>query len=398
MYKRIYMEETNQGEQHLLVYLTDEMDKLDFVEMEILKNNKIEGVLSFSFLQKNEEVECLYNVSKLMKISQYLGGIVRWEDLYPALQGIAKTLFDSQKYMLDEQHFVLDSDYIYIDVETRKPLLIFLPVNDERIENVSWVEYFLQLLSELNYDKRDNSNYVNRVRNYLADKDMTIKEFVEKLKHLPKTGRTISRSPVATEHEGSVVQNAVSSPMQTNKEDAANIIVNVPKSEETIKVKEKSEKKLGLFSKKNKKQEKSTGKEKTFGFDIPGQKVVKKKTSVNETPEMDKTVLMEEQPEEVFVPYLTEKKNGTEILINKTDFKIGRGQQYVDYVVEEPTVGRFHASFTVDKETKMTFVRDANSKNGTYVNNKRIQSNINVALEDGMLIRFGKEEFVFHVR
>ena len=96
--------------------------------------------------------------------------------------------------------------------------------------------------------------------------------------------------------------------------------------------------------------------------------------------------------------YLIDKKTNSQIPINKKDFKIGREEKYVDYVTSEPTVGRLHASIVLDEQGKIVFVRDANSKNGTFVNGEKIQSNINVQVKDGDVIRFGRDEYMLQLR
>ena len=96
--------------------------------------------------------------------------------------------------------------------------------------------------------------------------------------------------------------------------------------------------------------------------------------------------------------YLIDKKTNSQIPINKKDFKIGREEKYVDYVTSEPTVGRLHASIVLDEQGKIVFVRDANSKNGTFVNGEKIQSNINVQIKDGDVIRFGRDEYILQLR
>ena len=92
---------------------------------------------------------------------------------------------------------------------------------------------------------------------------------------------------------------------------------------------------------------------------------------------------------------IVEKSTGKRIAIDKPEFRIGREPGVVEHLVTNQTVGRLHASIVLDNIGKKAFIRDANSKNGTYVDGKRIQSNINVRLEDGVSFRLGKEEFLY---
>ena len=114
--------------------------------------------------------------------------------------------------------------------------------------------------------------------------------------------------------------------------------------------------------------------------------------------EIGETLLADDSEASLFMPYLIDKKTNSQIPINKKDFKIGREEKYVDYVTSEPTVGRLHASIVLDEQGKIVFVRDANSKNGTFVNGEKIQSNINVQIKDGDVIRFGRDEYILQLR
>ena len=157
-----------------------------------------------------------------------------------------------------------------------------------------------------------------------------------------------------------------------------------------------------MFSKKKKKEKKQGKKQAdSFAFEIPGQKKsvdVSKKKEKEAVQEIGETLLADDSEASLFMPYLIDKKTNGQIPINKKDFKIGREEKYVDYVTSEPTVGRLHASIVLDEQGKIVFVRDANSKNGTFVNGEKIQSNINVQIKDGDVIRFGRDEYMLQLR
>nr|MCR5587218.1 FHA domain-containing protein [Lachnospiraceae bacterium] len=80
--------------------------------------------------------------------------------------------------------------------------------------------------------------------------------------------------------------------------------------------------------------------------------------------------------------------------ITKDEFKIGRNPDFADYVVNNPTVGRFH--LVIIKKGVNCFAVDMNSKNGTFINGVRIKGNEEVLLEDGCTIRIGKVELIYH--
>ncbi|MCH4887764.1 FHA domain-containing protein [Acidaminobacter sp. JC074] len=82
------------------------------------------------------------------------------------------------------------------------------------------------------------------------------------------------------------------------------------------------------------------------------------------------------------------------IPINKASFLIGRSKSLVDYALPEAlTIGRVHAELV--KESDDYYIVDINTKNGTFVNGERLESQKKYKLNSGDAIKFGKEEAIF---
>ena len=403
MYKNISFQEAEFGEKKFLMYRVDDASQMDHVEVEMLKNNDIKGLLPFSSAQNNDEIKFMYEMTNKMKLSQFLGGLVRWEELYPAVQGIVAAIMDCEQYMLNEGHFVLETENIFIDLSSRKIELMFLPVENELLAQITWKDFLITLLHNINYDMKDDIGKLETLQSYLADEKITIKEYAEKIEKIETLGLARNKD---VKKENRQSERPV---REVKREEKPNVIYNVPDpnseiSSDVMKT-EKEEKKegiIGLFSKKKKKEKKQGKKQAdSFAFEIPGQKKsvdVSKKKEKEAVQEIGETLLADDSEASLFMPYLIDKKTNGQIPINKKDFKIGREEKYVDYVTSEPTVGRLHASIVLDEQGKIVFVRDANSKNGTFVNGEKIQSNINVQIKDGDVIRFGRDEYMLQLR
>ena len=107
------------------------------------------------------------------------------------------------------------------------------------------------------------------------------------------------------------------------------------------------------------------------------------------------TVLMEEPGEDS--PFLENVKTGNRVYLeysHKSELRIGRNPDFVDYVIDNPTVGRVHIAMIHGSEGY--FVIDVNSKNGTFIDRKRIQSNVEEPIKDGCRLQLGTEEFYFY--
>lgn len=96
--------------------------------------------------------------------------------------------------------------------------------------------------------------------------------------------------------------------------------------------------------------------------------------------------------------YLEYYENGlmTRIVLNKPSILVGRLQGQVDFAVTDPKVGKVHAEF-INQDGKI-YVKDLNSKNGTYLNGalQRLNSNMMYPLKDSDRIALAKSEFVLH--
>ncbi|SHK07606.1 DUF6382 domain-containing protein [Paramaledivibacter caminithermalis] len=109
--------------------------------------------------------------------------------------------------------------------------------------------------------------------------------------------------------------------------------------------------------------------------------------------ETNDTVILEEAKGEF--PYMQRIDNGIidKITITKSNFIIGRLPNYVDHLIEDNAVGRIHCEILY-KEGEY-FIRDMNSKNGTFINGDRIDSNREYRIKNNDNIKFADVEYIF---
>lgn len=100
----------------------------------------------------------------------------------------------------------------------------------------------------------------------------------------------------------------------------------------------------------------------------------------------------EEKPESRDdILYLTDKKNGRRITVIQ-ELVLGRQFMYDGWqVFTNPIVGRRHCEIAA--RNGRYYVTDLDSKNGTYVNNKRIPSFVPVLLSPGDILGIADQEF-----
>lgn len=108
---------------------------------------------------------------------------------------------------------------------------------------------------------------------------------------------------------------------------------------------------------------------------------------------INETIILDEEKQEF--PCLQRMNNGIldKISITKSNFIIGRLANYVDYVIDNNAIGRTHAEILY-KEGQY-FIKDLNSKNGTYLNEERLVSNKEYAINNEDKIKFANIEYKF---
>ena len=110
--------------------------------------------------------------------------------------------------------------------------------------------------------------------------------------------------------------------------------------------------------------------------------------------EMDETQLAGDEGSDMPV-YLEYYENGvlTRVPLERASTLIGRLRSQVDFAVTNPRVGKIHAEFIV-RDGK-DFVKDLNSKNGTYINGnpQRLGSNVEYPLNDRDRVSMADSEF-----
>lgn len=111
-----------------------------------------------------------------------------------------------------------------------------------------------------------------------------------------------------------------------------------------------------------------------------------------EDDEDEKTVLLVPQPDGK--AYLENINTKEKFYIRKNNVKIGKKKEKVDiWIKENPTVSREHCVITY--KMGCYYIRDCESLNHTYVNDRQMEKEEECKLENNNMVRLSNEEFVF---
>ena len=107
------------------------------------------------------------------------------------------------------------------------------------------------------------------------------------------------------------------------------------------------------------------------------------------------TVLVDSSAEEASMPYyasIQRMRTGEYISLNKPAFRLGKERSYVDYFIGDNNyISRSHAD--VITRSGRYYIKDLNSKNGTFVRGERIPPNQEIELVNGERFMLADEEF-----
>ncbi len=107
-----------------------------------------------------------------------------------------------------------------------------------------------------------------------------------------------------------------------------------------------------------------------------------------------KTELLGSSPKGIRMLKSIGKSSGEEdIFIDKDDFIIGRLEGHADYILRNNAIGKLHAQLLY--KDGVCFIKDLNSVNGTFINDKRIECNKEFELKENDRLQLANSEFVY---
>ena len=92
--------EEQEGKRHL-IYEKREEDILDTFTMEMLSNNKIEGLAPFSCIRMDRDVKMKYNITGLITLRELFSSPIRKQKFLGILESLAENMLRAEEYMLD---------------------------------------------------------------------------------------------------------------------------------------------------------------------------------------------------------------------------------------------------------------------------------------------------------
>ncbi len=157
-----------QGTNAYLVYELESDENIDTYAKGMLQENEVEGIISPSFVQKDEKRQLKYKVASLISLKDFLMHPMEKESLITIIRSVMNASASLSEYMLSEDSLLLDPEYVYFSLNTKELYMIYLPV-DPYANGTTLREFILRMISHCTYDTEKRTDYVALVINAMND-------------------------------------------------------------------------------------------------------------------------------------------------------------------------------------------------------------------------------------
>lgn len=414
--------ENENGSKYLIIEISLSKDTIIYdYQVEMLEYNRADGILPVELRRNDNKLKLVYDITGLMTLQHYTAiSKPSFNELSTTLSSILGIARSSKKLLLYESGFLMDEDYIYVDNNSIK--LIYVPVQTSMDFSGMFKDMVIKLFARAGGEINEKalSDIIKCVKSpqfKLTDIDTIIKSFNKKDVTIPseieKSDMQVPQQSVCETHEGkqhdyktffnskiklfalfeifiisfafilNYILNELSVETETGYIAAAMIII------------------VGNLLLYRKTSAINTQKEKTVKPDriVKNKKdIVKKNNIIKEEnieniklPVAEETTLL--KPEYISAYLMECGQSSPEFIeIKSTGFIIGRSPSIADMVINDSSIGRIHAE--IIKRDKDYYLVDKNSKNGTYLNETKLDA-YEHKLENNDLIIFANREYKF---
>ena len=432
----------NDLQRSYMVFKLLEEDIITEYQIKMIQGNPTEGLLLLHKKQIDNDIYFFYDITSKTTLNQLLKRIkVNKHKFLSILKSLIRSISLGKQYLLQGGSFILSGDHIYIDPISLELSIAYLPIESKSdinqevkalimdlliykasFETPAEGDFVYELLSLIKIDSF-NTNQLDKIisRIALQQEQRIMLDSTEKHDLVQKV-RVPREDNIKTKQKlnnlllvltqlfilAIAVLLARYFYYQTEKLDVSTLIgiATIIIAADTLIVR-----RFTLKSKSSSTEQKSNKKKLKLNLSLihkrlKGNKKIKRYTGVQSTPQEECAAAHEPRDfkdfETCFMVAETPKlacligcgENDQEkIFIDKPSFVIGRIKSQSDYVSFNGAVGKLHAEIT--NKDGAYYMKDLNSRNGTFINGERIVSNVEHSLQNNDRIAFANSEYKF---
>lgn len=432
------------GETTYLVFDFDNNLAIDDFAMNMLARNRMTHIVQAQIVQINECRQGQFNITGMVRLNSKIARPLPKKEVLSIFNSILNAFEETDAYMMDMEHLLLDWDYIWLDGQNNC-MLLYLPFDHGFSKDK--IVFLQETVNRIQPDYQEKDPYLFDISNAFSRgairKLSDFREIIKKSSSIPQDEHKEEKKeePIAVpqngerqkQDTGAVFQGVkekkeILDPKPAVKRSPAKIpVINIPGREpgtgdvstetsRTVKEieKKKSEKKgffkIG-FTKQNAKEVTIPGR--SDGGNLKEPKPVKndeRSRQADMYESYEHTVIMQEPAktqtdssvtvmlEQAELPVqisakLLRKQDGSVYQIDRNEVIIGSGTMADIHILNNSAVSRRHAKIICVNGSY--YLQDQQSKNGSFINGRRLKAEIREPLYDGMTIRFANEDFEF---
>jgi len=363
-------------------------------ETEMMKENNIGALLPFYSVEKDGKIQYWYDITGQRSLEEYLlqEGI-NIEILYKIFLYLKLAVEEIQDYLISEEHILMQPDTVFIKKENDSGIgLCFFPQNNNEIALLPIGEY---LINNADHRNKEVTFICYKLYEMIQEPGFLYSELISEIKdQIDKTEKI----------EDKIMRNTFSAEMIEMSTDTLekNKKVIIPEYDNDINNEKES---AGIYKDRydDKNDQKKNEKRDIFMKTI---KVIKQK--INEKIEMilDRLYELFPQLRDITGKNLDNKKDEAigrliyegnsgenDYCIDQKVFKIGKDKKRSDALLHSLKINRTHS--VIERKNGRFYLKDLNSKSGTYHNGRRLEHGEYVKPEEMDTISFADVPYRF---
>ena len=334
-------------------------------ELGMIEHNAIKGFLKPTLKRVDARLQLSYDISSLQPLSRVLEVRTKNADeIKDFIIDIISATKALEEFLLEASSVVLDPEYIFTDLDLKRYSFLYIPRSENNKEEMKLL--LESILDNINKEDKDCLITVYGMLKECQKRDFVINDLEELL-------------------DGNV---------QTEVKRYEPVVTYETEVENSTEYRDKKKKQFNIFGgifKGNKSKgqtEEEEFLEKVFDGYEPSVSAacLNEEKSVFEVgnEEISNTVLLTDIKLNSSGRVLKSINGKEDIEISYLPFIIGKQDRICDYVLDVEGVSRIHLKFF--EKNDLLYAVDLNSRNGTYINGKKLENEENIEMNNGDIV------------
>lgn len=320
-------------------------------ELSAISDHSVQGILKIKIIRDIAPVELHINTHGLITFSDYLQHVVVTKKLFLWLiRELIKIIKATDSMRFNVRSLLYDIDFVFIEQCSQEISLTYIPLQPCELDgNIQGL--LSQFINKATFDSSEDIEYIKRFLEIIKTSNFSMYNVEEFLSSIE---------------------------CETNPNDDKELLLCCPNCKSRV------------FA--------NASRCDYCGYIISNNELIDK----NNNKQMQTSILINEDSSGIVTVFrapaqqeygLLCKQTNHIVMIDKSPFRIGKLLDSSDLRIENEAVSRKHAD--IIQELDKFYIIDLYSKNGTYINGKRINSGVKEEIYENDVITFANSSFIF---